>query len=176
MSRDLAASTAAEEEVYAQFGSHLVSHDCSLDFAVERVASLQRSLVEMRSQFRTTAIALVEEPADQEEVPEDPAPMRNERVSERHVVADPCSTAVPLGIFVVSIHPKTSFRRLHQMGSCSYRPGLDSRLFEELGAEMPHVSHYDARCKSCFRTVLEVPSADGCETASTSGSSSESEA
>ena len=34
MSHGLAASTAAEAEVYAQFGTHLVGHGCSLDFAV----------------------------------------------------------------------------------------------------------------------------------------------
>ena len=106
---------------------------------------------------------------------EDATPVLEEREFNKHVVAYLTQIAVPLGTYVVSIHPKTAFRRLHFTGSCAYRPGLDAKLFEQLGPDMPDVSLYHARCKSCFRTASDLPRPEGFDTASSSGSSSESE-
>ena len=176
VSRNLAASTAAEEEVYAQFGSHLVNQGSSMGLAVERAASLQHALVDMRARLEVTTFAPVEEPQKPEDEIDDLASTLDACEFVRHVASGPTGISVPLGTYVISTHPKTSFRRLHVRGSCSYRPGFDAKLFEVLGTELPELSHYHARCKSCFKTALALPRPDGFDIASSSGSSSESEA
>ena len=84
----------------------------------------------------------------------------------------PDEQAAPsLGTFVVSIQPKSGFRRLHRVGECSYRPGVHYGVFEALGNVFLSATEFHARCKLCFKE--ELPSHEGAEeTATSSGSSS----
>ena len=100
-------------------------------------------------------------------------------VVSRLVVAAAASAGPSLGSYVVSLHSRSRFRRLHRVGDCWRRPGLDFLDYEVLGADMPDSSSYDAACKDCFRS-----GAAGSSTASSaqpgdfdpsSGSSSDSD-
>ena len=57
---------------------------------------------------------------------------------------------VQLGLFTVSINPKTGLKRLHQVGNCPLIPGADYACFEVCGELAPEASAYDAHCKHCF--------------------------
>ena len=84
-----------------------------------------------------------------------------------------------LGTFVVSISRRCRFRRLHRIGDCPIRPGLDYHEFDELRMEEPGVEPFDARCRRCFRQPAcaqshEQPDEETLMSPSSSGSSSES--
>ena len=71
-----------------------------------------------------------------------------------------------MGAYIVSIQSKSRFRRLHKMGECWMRPGIDYLEFEVLGLELPLASSYSAVCRRCFRNGEVI------EDEATSGSSS----
>ena len=77
----------------------------------------------------------------------------------RLVVAAAASAGPSLGSYVVSLHSRSRFRRLHRVGDCWRRPGLDFLDYEVLGADLPDSASYDAACKDCFRTGTRGPSA-----------------
>ena len=82
---------------------------------------------------------------------------------------------IPLGMYLVSVQPRSRFRRLHRMGECAYRPGVDFKSFELLGESEPSPNQFTARCKHCFRTQLAPPSPgkDDSPSASSTDSSTE---
>ena len=134
---------------------------------------LQRSFVDMRGGWPAPRTPDLDDGAA--EAADDPAlqPDSAQIDDSTHVVCDEAAV-VPLGVFVVSVHRHTRFRRLHFTGSCSYRPGWDARHFELLGDAPPSPSHFDARCKHCFKDPRQHVAIDA-DTASSSGSSSEVE-
>ena len=79
--------------------------------------------------------------------------------------------AQSLGTYVVSMQPKSGFRRLHRVGECSYRPGVHYGIFHALGSDAPSPTEFHARCKLCFKDEL-IASEGAEETATSSGSSS----
>ena len=62
---------------------------------------------------------------------------------------------IPLGTYVVSIRPRSDFRRLRRVGDCSMRPGLEDFTFEVLGMVRPDASRYHARCGRCWKEATE---------------------
>ena len=58
-------------------------------------------------------------------------------------------TSLPaLGIHVVAIYRKV--RRLHKIGACYRKPGLDFANYEVLSADIPDPPCYNRVCKDCF--------------------------
>ncbi len=53
--------------------------------------------------------------------------------------------------YVVSVTPKTGFRRLHYYGKCHRHPGVHYQHYEWLGREMPGAEAYDDYCRQCWR-------------------------
>ena len=47
-----------------------------------------------------------------------------------------------MGCFVISVSEKRKIRRLHRVGSCWMRPGVDYRNFEILGMDPPRAAQY----------------------------------
>ena len=86
-----------------------------------------------------------------------------------YVVSDPDLT-VSQGSYVVSIRQHTRVRRLHRVGSCHLRPGLDYTDFVQYGDVLPSASEYHHLCKRCFSTG--APTAASSATASSSSCSS----
>ena len=89
-------------------------------------------------------------------------------------VSDCVVESVPLGLHVVSISRRTKFKRLHLTGACRLSPGVDYSDFEVLGPEFPHAAAFDARCKHCFRSQPILVPDVGMDSATSSGTSSES--
>ena len=87
------------------------------------------------------------------DLPEDLA--RGESPPTAYVM--PSDTAIAMGAFVISIQVKSGFKRLHRMGDCALRPGVDYACFENLGSEEPAARFYTAKCKHCFRGRDEAP-------------------
>ena len=79
--------------------------------------------------------------------------------------------AFAVGTFVFSTQRKSNFRRLHIVGSCSYRAGVHFAKFEAFGLVMPPTTSFNAQCKHCFKVAAGC---DG-EEASSSASSISSE-
>mgnify|MGYP001103874056 CR=1 FL=1 len=69
----------------------------------------------------------------------------------------PSESQIAIGSYVISIQAKTGFKRLHRIGDCALRPGVDYACFEELGMDEPSTRHYTAKCKHCFRGQVEAP-------------------
>ena len=173
--RDVQAATSAEEEVYANIGSHLCAHGRSVDDAVRAAVALLHAFVQMRCQWPAPGTPpIADHCAEEDALTSAPRDEQDGEAGSTHVVCDAEAVEVPLGVFIVSVNRRTKFRRLHFTGSCSYRPGWGSPLFEILSDEAPSASGYDAKCKHCFKDPAPASSA-GVETASSSGSSSKDE-
>ncbi len=52
--------------------------------------------------------------------------------------------------YVVSLSPKTGFRRLHFAGACHRVPGVHYAAFEWLGTVLPTLDQYDDYCAKCW--------------------------
>ena len=46
--------------------------------------------------------------------------------------------------------------RLHRAGECHLVPGVDYKGFRVLGSSKPSREHYDAACKLCFKSELDL--------------------
>ena len=85
----------------------------------------------------------------------------------------PLASEVPVlafGTFVVSVQRNGKFKRLHQIGGCGRKPGVDYACFTALGMEAPDASSYTAKCKGCFgaRGSHFVPHAEASESSASS--------
>ena len=86
---------------------------------------------------------------------------------------------IPSG-FVVAI-TVSKLRRLHYVGNCGRRPGVQYRSFEVFGDNPPDPIRYDKRCRQCFpeeKGLVEVAQPGAMETmddeSDSSGSSTHS--
>ena len=95
----------------------------------------------------------------------------------KHHIAD--ASDLPLGSFVVSVQRGGRFRRLHRLGDCPLRPGVDYSEFRALGCDEPSREQFTVRCKNCFgkaaRGAVEdvAQSSNHESSSSTSGASSD---
>jgi hypothetical protein len=76
-----------------------------------------------------------------------------------------------LGEYFVTC-PGKGLRRLHMLGSCALRPGIDCGRFLALGGDYPDKVYFDARCRKCWQGTAGEFLADSSETAATSSASS----
>ena len=75
--------------------------------------------------------------------------------------------SLPAGTYVVSIQRQSNFRRLHIVGSCPSRAGIDFAHFEAFGTTQPEDKHYTACCKHCLKTGMDAGAVEGSTDAST---------
>ena len=54
------------------------------------------------------------------------------------------------GTYVVSNVRNGKFMRLHRIGGCGRKPGIDFACYTVLGMDTPDASMYTAKCKNCF--------------------------
>jgi hypothetical protein len=54
--------------------------------------------------------------------------------------------------YVISITPKTNFRRLHYFSRCHRHPGVHYQQYEWMGDQLPSEDAYDDYCKQCWRS------------------------
>eukprot|EP00972_Heterocapsa_arctica_P010865 1591772-Heterocapsa_arctica.AAC.1 len=79
--------------------------------------------------------------------------------------------AIPTQGYFVSIRPGSGFRRLHLLGACGRRPGVDYLLYQFVGIKCPSTDEYHDWCRQCWRSG--GPATDyGSDVASSSSSSS----
>ena len=95
-------------------------------------------------------------------------PLQDEDFQGPLVVDD--ELALDLGAYVLSVQNKSGFRRLHRIGACWRKPGVDYENFRVLGFDLPPASAYDAVCKGCFSGG--APAEEAGEASSGSSSSS----
>lgn len=74
--------------------------------------------------------------------------------------------------YYVSIRPRSGYRRLHLLGACGKRPGIDYALYEYLGERCPSSDEYHDWCKHCWRAGGPVTVYDSEEESSSSSSAS----
>ena len=80
-----------------------------------------------------------------------------------------------LGQYVVSVSGKTGkTRRLHKVGDCFRKPGVDYRDFVVLGLEEPAPSEYSHQCQHCWsgKRARVAPSSSSSSSSSSSPSAS----
>lgn len=80
-----------------------------------------------------------------------------------------------LGQYVVSVSGKTGkTRRLHKVGECFRKPGVDYRNFVVLGFEEPAPSEYSHQCQHCWsgKRARAAPSSSSSSSSSSSASAS----
>ncbi len=84
-------------------------------------------------------------PAAPADVPAPPAAKRSRRQESE-------DKTVPIQErgYVVSLSPKTGFRRLHFAGACHRVPGVHYAAFEWLGSVLPTLDQYDDYCAKCW--------------------------
>ena len=87
----------------------------------------------------------------------------------RYIVADP-DLAIAQGTYVISIRKYSRLRRLHRVGGCHLRPGVDYLDFENHGDMLPAAVQYHHLCKRCFATG--APATAGADAGSSSSSCS----
>ena len=154
----------------------MMQHGTSAEEAVSQVVTMARFLENERARLgRALADVAPEDPGDEE--PE--AQLHKIRVDPDMIVPRDSASdevVVPSGTFVVSVKPRSGFRRLHRVGDCPMKPGLDYFTFEVLGDAMPEPSKYNARCGRCWREARGNSSGQEADSASSSGSSSDSSA
>ena len=71
------------------------------------------------------------------------------------------------GKFVVSVSGR-GFRRLHRVGACHFRPGVDYAHYVDLGYLRPESRDYDDYCRRCFGAELPLSPASTLSTGSSS--------
>ena len=77
--------------------------------------------------------------------------------------------------FVVPIPRRGRHRKLHHIGSCFRRPGVDYINFEVYGDKVPDEAEIDSQCKDCFGSEnMFQPQAELSEVESFTSSSSSS--
>ena len=161
-----------EDEVYAKWARYLCDRGGSQAVAVDQVVKLTHFLDQERKKLQGP---------ENQECSEDvssgidkmfaiPVPAI-EDIPSRAIVSDTVRE-VPLGTYVVSIRGKSLFRRLHRVGDCPNTPGVHYLAFECLGTSFPSADKFDVRCRRRFGNPL--PDEQGEESATSSGSSSES--
>jgi len=80
--------------------------------------------------------------------------------------------------YVISIRPRSGFRRLHLLGACPRKPGVDYLRYVQMGTKCPPAEEFNDYCKQCWResvpvTALAQEDSDGSTSSSSSTSSSE---
>lgn len=135
-----------EEEVFSKLKNWMSAKGFSDEDISDQLSRLRCCPVGERPPSPTELAEPGEEASDSEEVTPVPVP----ESSSRLVVADPAPLDIPAGSYLVSIQARTKFRRLHKIGECWRRPGVDFLLFEVLGQELPQPSQYNAVCHHCF--------------------------
>ena len=165
---------AVEEELYAGLGYFLTKQGWDPERAICQVLTLAKYLSLVRDKSPCEAIAssapaVSSVPVDDNAVAFDFAPEVSDAAPLPEIPDE--QETPPLGAYVVSIQPKSGFRRLHRVGECTYRPGVHYGVFEMLGDSPPAASEFHARCKLCYPGEAPKQEADE-ESATSSGSSS----
>ena len=127
------------------------------------VASLSAAHCKAISESVTSPVTPLLPASDKEDlIPEPPSHTR-------------CVVAVPpefsLGDFVSSWQKRSDFKRLHRVGDCPLRPGVDFLSFIVHGPSEPAAIEYTVKCKRCFR--FEPASTNAATDSSASSSCSE---
>ena len=81
---------------------------------------------------------------------------------------------VPRQGYYVSIRPGSGFRRLHLLGACGRRPGVDYTRYMYMGARCPSSEEYHDWRKQCWRAGSPLTEYSGEEESWSSSSSSSS--
>ena len=153
-----------EHDLYTGWASFLCAHGSSHEAAVKQAADLlEAGILLLKRTPLEESQAATAEASEEEAGPSAPSTPLLDFPGE--------GVGVPLGVFVVSLHPRTGFRRLHQVGNCPLVPGADYAGFKVCGELAPEVSAYDATCKHCFGSGMTT---EGGDWDVGSGSSSES--
>ena len=75
---------------------------------------------------------------------------------------------VPTWGFIVSAARHGQHRKLHHIGSCKLKPGVDYKVWEHYGENLPGDAEIDSRCKWCFKDQIMMED-QGLEGASDDG-------
>ena len=145
----------------------LCSHDVPQDAAIGQVTAFMDFA---NSELAVPVSSPCPETPKEEEVFDEPIPTAGSPPPASHEEAD----ALQLGLYVVSIQLKSTFRRLHRIGACPLIPGRDYRHFELLGFEFPPAHSFSATCGRCFRNGTAQPAEEPVE-ASSSGESEDAD-
>ena len=82
---------------------------------------------------------------------------------------------IPTIGYVASVSNKRGIKRLHQLGKCYRRPGIDYREWVYFGESLPSSDCYDAHCLQCWRKQTVSADSDSSESGATTSSSTESD-
>ena len=138
-----ASAAFGEEEVLGKLGEWM--HDKGFSLA-EINSQLDRLAVSgQQAPPSPTDLADASSDEDDEKTPE-----AMPEASPRLVVVDPTEAEIPIGSYIVSIQARSRFKRLHRLGECWRKPGVDYVEYEVLGLELPPASRYSAVCRTCF--------------------------
>ena len=164
-----------EEDLYASWAGYMVAHGASQARAVGQASRLAEATAR---RFALTSCVSKDRVPDVAEAlpPQIDDPLLMQVLPEREAAYRVDDLPVfAVGTFVVSIQRKSNFRRLHIVGACSYRAGIDFARYEAFGLVMPDPSSYTAQCKHCFRDEAEQKEVEGSSSASSSSSESTSD-
>ena len=159
-----------EEELFEQLATFMRHLGTPEEDISEQVSRLRIDPLEVRPPLPTEPAEESNENVD-DAGSEDPLPITD--TSSKLVVADANIAEIPLGTFVVSLQARTRFRRLHRVGDCWRKPGVDYLDFEILGMELPKAAMYNAACSHCFNKgeVLQEEVSSGSSSSEGPGSS-----
>ena len=73
--------------------------------------------------------------------------------SSRLVIAGSSEIDIPMGSYVVPIQSTSRLKRLHNLGECLMKPGVDYVEFENMGLELPPATSYGAACRRSSATA-----------------------
>ena len=155
-----------EDDLYTGWATFMCSRGVTQEAAVHQAAILADSSTMILAKNPTTHSAPLSTPAfENVESVEVPTP--------DHTPLDvTVSPDLPAGTFVASVQ-RSGFKRLHKIGSCPRRPGLDYSSFEVMGLTEPAPEMYSQRCKQCFRDGEQVASSPSTSSSEDSPSTSD---
>ena len=137
-----------EDDIFVQLKAWMLSKGFSETVASDQVDRLLTTPFSDRPPL-PTEVAEESDAEELEEGAETPVPLP--LASSRLVIRDPEEQELELGSFLVSVQTKTRFRRLHKLGECWRKPGVDYLEYEVLGLELPPAASYNAVCHQCFK-------------------------
>ena len=106
LARDTEEASRAEEKAYAGLAAHICSEGFSIEQALEQAVSRQHSIIPSRARFSSQDVSIPATPLH--------TFLQDEEQFALPAVWDSSAGRVPLGLYVVSDHRWTSFKRLRR--------------------------------------------------------------